>query len=127
MAPASCTASLAIYSSSIAITGLCLIRIKIRSFIISAIFFFTLSAQSNNSAPWDSIFFSTNLSICSGLDFAPVIWPPQLPKYQVESLELVLNIAGSYEGVRGWANLTNSFDDQGLSLGLLNQNLGQGS
>jgi hypothetical protein len=40
---------------------------------------------------------------------------------------LALEISGSYEGDGGWANLTNNFDGQGLSMGLLNQTLGTGS
>jgi hypothetical protein len=42
-------------------------------------------------------------------------------------LSLALNITGSYEGHEGWANLAENFDGQGLSMGLLNQNLGQGT
>ena len=43
------------------------------------------------------------------------------------SLALGLNLSGSFEGGSGWKNITNNFDGQGLSLGLLNQCLGQGS
>lgn len=38
-----------------------------------------------------------------------------------------LNVSGSFEGPDGWQNITNDFDGQGLSLGLLNQTLGTGS
>ena len=43
------------------------------------------------------------------------------------ALEIALNISGSFEGDDAWANLSDNFDGQGVSLGLLNQNLGQGS
>jgi hypothetical protein len=66
-------------------------------------------------------------SICSALSFAQDTFPSRLSKFQVLSLELGLNISGSFEGANGWANLTNNFDGEGLSMGLLNQNLGQGS
>jgi hypothetical protein len=56
-----------------------------------------------------------------------VSWEGQLSDFQEQGLELALNISGSFEGSKGWANLTNNFDGQGLSMGLLNQNLGQGS
>ncbi len=65
--------------------------------------------------------------VCSGLDFKGVTWPPSMSREDELALELALNISGSYEGADGWANLTGNFDGQGVSLGLLNQNLGQGS
>jgi len=40
---------------------------------------------------------------------------------------IALNVSGSFEGDTGWDNITGNFDGQGLSLGLLNQCLGQGS
>jgi hypothetical protein len=66
-------------------------------------------------------------SICSALDFRGVQWPAQLTARERENLALALNVTGSFEGRSGWANLTNNFDGQGVSLGLLQQNLGQGS
>lgn len=65
--------------------------------------------------------------VCSGLDFKGVTWPPSMNHDDELALELALDISGSFEGADGWANLTGNFDGQGFSLGLLNQNLGQGS
>ncbi|MDE2292772.1 MAG: hypothetical protein KGL53_11880, partial [Elusimicrobia bacterium] len=64
---------------------------------------------------------------CSGLDFGGVQWPPDAGPDDQLALKTALNVSGSYEGPDGWANITGNFDGQGLSLGLLNQNLGQGS
>jgi hypothetical protein len=66
-------------------------------------------------------------SICSKLDFSQVVWPEELDAELQTPLELALNVSGSFEGPDGWQNLTNNFDGQGVSMGLLNQNLGQGS
>jgi hypothetical protein len=65
--------------------------------------------------------------VCSALDFGGVSWPPSLTADDRAALEVALNISGSYEGSDGWGNITDDFDGQGLSLGLLNQCLGQGS
>lgn len=65
--------------------------------------------------------------VCSGLDFSGVTWPASLSSEDQLALKLALNISGSYEGPDGWSNLTDNFDGQGVSMGLLNQNLGQGS
>jgi hypothetical protein len=70
---------------------------------------------------------NTPLQICSQLDFTQVTWPTSMTAADRNALALALNISGSYEGETGWANLTNNFDGQGVSMGLLNQNLGQGS
>lgn len=67
------------------------------------------------------------LSICSRLDFANLDWPSVVDLRERDAFALALNISGSFEGPDGWENLTNNFDGQGLSLGLLNQCLGQGS
>jgi hypothetical protein len=67
------------------------------------------------------------LKICSELDFEDVEWSKNVEVDDRDAFALALNISGSFEGHRGWANLTNNFDGQGLSMGLLNQNLGQGS
>ena len=68
------------------------------------------------------------LKICSKLPFSSkLVWPQALPVAQRDALKLALNISGSFEGSRGWANLTGDFDGMGVSLGLLNQNLGSGS
>ena len=67
------------------------------------------------------------LAICSNLSLSGVLWPTSLDLGGKRSLALGLNISGSFEGGSGWKNITNNFDGQGLSLGLLNQCLGQGS
>lgn len=66
-------------------------------------------------------------SVCSGLDFSGVTWPGSMSYEDKLALSLALNVSGSFEGPHGWGNITDDFDDQGVSLGLLNQNLGQGS
>lgn len=68
-----------------------------------------------------------DLAICSKLDFSDLDWPSTVSVGEREPFALALNISGSFEGTDGWANLTNNFDGQGLSMGLLNQCLGQGS
>lgn len=68
-----------------------------------------------------------SMTICSKLDFTGVSWPKEIPNEQHAYLELALNITGSFEGNTGWANLSNNFDGMGVSLGILQQNLGQGS
>lgn len=65
--------------------------------------------------------------ICSKLNFSDVIWPMALSSSEQKALALGLNITGSFEGRANWGNITNNFDGQGISLGLLQQNLGQGS
>jgi hypothetical protein len=65
--------------------------------------------------------------VCSALDFSGVTWPDELTDDDRAALEIGLNLSGSFEGADGWANLSDNFDGQGVSLGLLNQNLGQGS
>lgn len=67
-------------------------------------------------------------NICSKLDFSEVKWPTLLAtSNDRKSFALAANITGSYEGHAGWANITNNFDGQGMSLGLNQQNFGQGS
>lgn len=65
--------------------------------------------------------------ICSALDFAGVNWPKEVEPLSQLAFALGLNVSGSFEGHSGWQNLSNNFDGQGVSMGLLNQNLGQGS
>jgi hypothetical protein len=65
--------------------------------------------------------------VCSSLDFDGVTWPDELTEDDRAALEIALNISGSYEGGDAWANLSDNFDGQGVSVGLLNQCLGQGS
>ncbi len=67
------------------------------------------------------------LAICTKLSLKGVTWPTTLAVVHKRSLALALNVSGSFEGSSGWKNITNNFDGQGLSLGLLNQCLGQGS
>lgn len=70
---------------------------------------------------------SEDLEICSDLNYEGVTWAERLSFDDRQALLLALNISGSYEGHSGWSNLTNNFDNQGLSMGLLNQTLGTGS
>ena len=69
----------------------------------------------------------TALGICSRLDFGGVIWPTKFESVQKRTMALALNITGSFEGNAGWDNLAGNFDGQGISLGLNQQNLGQGT
>ncbi len=69
----------------------------------------------------------TPIHICSQLDFNGMQWPNSINDREKDAVALALNISGSFEGETGWVNLTNDFDGQGVSLGLLNQCLGQGS
>lgn len=69
----------------------------------------------------------TGATICSKLDFSQVHWPSRLSEFDKPAFQVALNISGSFEGNDGWVNLTGDFDGEGLSLGLLNQNLGSGS
>ncbi len=66
-------------------------------------------------------------SICSDLSFNQVEWPSNVSAKQLDAFALAMNITGSFEGHDGWSNIANNFDEQGLSLGLFNQNLGQGT
>lgn len=67
------------------------------------------------------------LEICSKLSFDNVVWSESLSFEERNAFALALNISGSFEGSAGWSNLTNNFDGQGMSFGLLNQTLGTGS
>ena len=64
-------------------------------------------------------------SICSRLSFSDVTL--DVAGDQKEAFELALNVTSSYEGSDGWSNLSNNDDKQGVSLGLLQWNLGQGT
>jgi len=70
---------------------------------------------------------TAGLNICSKLDFESITWPAGLTPEEQNAFALGLNISGSFEGSDGWRNITNDFDGEGLSLGLLNQCLGEGS
>ncbi|MEM7647402.1 MAG: hypothetical protein AAF203_10865, partial [Pseudomonadota bacterium] len=65
--------------------------------------------------------------ICSSLDFNNVTWPKDYRQTDQVAFSLAMNITGSFEGHAGWTNLSNNFDGQGVSMGILNQNLGQGT
>lgn len=65
--------------------------------------------------------------ICTTLNFQGVTWPMTLSFYDNTHYALALNITGSFEGHVGWKSIAGNFDGQGISLGLLQQNLGQGS
>jgi hypothetical protein len=68
-----------------------------------------------------------DLGLCSNLDLSEVKWPSKLSVSEWTYYAIGLNITGSYEGNQGWKNITGNFDGQGMSLGLMQQNLGQGS
>ncbi len=65
--------------------------------------------------------------VCSNLPFNGVNWPTHFTDPEKNADVLAFNISGSFEGSTGWGNITDNFDHQGVSLGLLNQCLGQGS
>lgn len=67
------------------------------------------------------------VQICPDLNFDGVVWHKDLDAWDRVAIQLGLSISGSFEGHDGWANISNNFDGMGLSLGLLNQNLGSGS
>ena len=70
---------------------------------------------------------STEPFVHAALDFSSVTWPVNLTEKDQAAIAIALNISGSFEGMSGWGNISGNFDGQGVSLGLLNQNLGQGS
>ncbi|MBC7741376.1 MAG: hypothetical protein H7061_04210 [Bdellovibrionaceae bacterium] len=71
---------------------------------------------------------STNQIFCSALSLANIKWPTAIGAGSWSSyFALALNLTGSYEGHQGWQNIGNNLDNQGLSLGLMQQNLGQGT
>lgn len=67
------------------------------------------------------------LDICSELNFNNVQWSTRFSNIDRNAFAIALNLSGSFEGNSGWSNLTNNFDGQGISMGLLNQTLGTGS
>lgn len=67
------------------------------------------------------------LNICSDLEFDGLDWAPSLRVAHREPFALALNITGSFEGNDGWQNLGGNGDGQGISMGLLQWNLGQGT
>ena len=77
--------------------------------------------------PRPSPLIDTAPTICSTLDFDDVRWPSDYTMMDQMAFSLAINITGSFEGHSGWTNLSNNFDGQGFSMGILNQNLGQGT
>lgn len=69
----------------------------------------------------------SELKPCYALKFPERTWPSDVTPLQRAAFQLALDLTGSYEGDIGWENLSNNFDGQGLSMGLLNQTLGTGS
>lgn len=65
--------------------------------------------------------------ICTSLDFSGVAWPQAMSPEDRRALALALSVTGDFEGPNTWGTVSTDFDGQGVSLGLLNQNLGQGS
>ncbi len=107
-----------------------------RRFAAAVIFIFLASPAA--PAGFDGSFFETVLPVrrfmapvppvvCSVLPMNGVTWPPAMTAQDRAALTIALNISGSFEGADGWANLSDNFDGQGVSMGLLNQCLGQGS
>ncbi len=71
---------------------------------------------------------TTGITICSQLDLNNIQWPVEINSLNASShFALALNITGSFEGRNGWKNIADNSDGQGLSLGLLQQNFGQGT
>lgn len=69
----------------------------------------------------------TEVNYCSSLNMSNIDWPDELSPLEIDTYSLAINITGSYEGVSNWNNISNNFDGQGISLGVFQQNLGQGS
>ncbi len=69
----------------------------------------------------------SDLKLCSQLDLEGVNWPSELSVPEWTYYALGLNITGSFEGREGWKNIAGNSDGQGMSLGLMQQNLGQGT
>ncbi len=70
---------------------------------------------------------SGDLGICGPLPFDNVVWPIDLTFAGRRAFATSLNITGSFEGDRLWSTIADNSDGQGVSLGLLQQNLGQGT
>lgn len=85
------------------------------------------SQQNSNLQNENSINSKTSQQFCSPLKFDQVKWDTRMTLLERRSMAIGLSISGSFEGQNGWNNITNNFDGQGLSAGLLNQTLGTGS
>lgn len=67
------------------------------------------------------------LAICGPLSFQGITWSTSLSSKARTALALGMSITGSFEGTQSWATIANNSDGQGLSLGLMQQNFGQGT
>lgn len=65
--------------------------------------------------------------LCSILDFNNFQWPSHWTKDEKSAFQLAMSLTGTFEGHHDWQNLSTDFDGQGLSMGLLSQNLGTGT
>ncbi|MCJ8277796.1 MAG: hypothetical protein MJK18_13215, partial [Bdellovibrionales bacterium] len=77
--------------------------------------------DTNTGVGTDDPMNSDDLGICSSLEFKGVTWSPELSQDDRVAFAIALNVSGSFEGHSGWSNLSNNFDGQGVSMGLLNQ------
>lgn len=80
--------------------------------------------EGSHIVPEEKSLIEEALFFCSQLDFSGMVVPVGLTARELNLFALALNISSSFEGHEGWSNITNNFDGQGLSLGLLNQTLG---
>ncbi len=87
----------------------------------------TDDSDSSSESSDNSVTSNLKPNICSDLNFDKVTWPTGTNQITATLFGLAMNMSGSFEGHEGWENLSNNFDGQGVSLGLFNQNLGQGS
>lgn len=69
---------------------------------------------------------SESLLFCPKLNFNGIA-VPGVNLLDKSLFTLQIDITGSFEGSQGWSNLSDNFDGMGVSLGILNQNLGSGS
>lgn len=83
----------------------------------------TTTGPGSPAGPGDS----NGWGICGNLNFSNVIFPASLKDDQAKAMALSLSVSGSFEGHAGWSNLAGDSDGMGISLGLLQQNLGTGS
>lgn len=70
---------------------------------------------------------AAKLGICSTLDFRSILWPSFFSDITKNSFALALNVTSSFEGRQSWSALAGDSDQMGLSLGLIQQNLGSGT
>lgn len=87
----------------------------------------TLPGAEDQQGDIPSEYIEPHLDFCSKLSFDGMRVPRDLSYSELNTFALALNISSSFEGREFWKNITNNFDGQGLSLGLLNQTLGTGS